>query len=98
MDGSRICGRATPTLFSVRESDMGINILYRKSKPRGSYSELHAKLQLTFEQRANLVVRLFSATHGNIADTASLTGVLSSLARRGFRGRSTLLLSANTDK
>ncbi|WP_244549625.1 hypothetical protein [Bradyrhizobium erythrophlei] len=52
-----------------------------------SGQELCAKLQPTFEQRAHLVVRLFSAPHGNVADTASLTGALSGLARRGFRGR-----------
>lgn len=52
-----------------------------------SGQELCATLRPTFEQRAHLVVRLFSATHGNVADTASLTGALSGLARRGFRGR-----------
>jgi hypothetical protein len=38
------------------------------------------------EQRQRLVVRLFSACHGNVADTASLRGAFADLARRGFRG------------
>jgi len=45
-----------------------------------------ARLQLDPEQRRRLVARLFSASHGNIADKASLRGALFGLARRGFRG------------
>ncbi|WP_375775950.1 glycosyltransferase family 2 protein [Bradyrhizobium sp. ma5] len=52
-----------------------------------SGEELCATLEPTFEQRALLVVWLFSASHGNVAATASLTGALFGLARRGFRGR-----------
>ena len=47
---------------------------------------LLAQLRPSFEQRAQLVVRLFSASHGNVADTASLRGALGGLMRRGFRG------------
>jgi cellulose synthase (UDP-forming) len=48
---------------------------------------LHAQLQPTVEQRAQMVVRLFSMSHGNIADTASLSRALAGLARRSFLGR-----------
>jgi cellulose synthase (UDP-forming) len=48
--------------------------------------ELHANLTPNFEQRAHLVTRLFSASHGNIAHTARLKGAFASLARRAFRG------------
>lgn len=52
-----------------------------------SGQEIHARLRLSFEQRAEMVVRLFSASHGNVAVTASLWGALGGLTRRGFRGR-----------
>ena len=45
-----------------------------------------ARLQPSLEQRQRLVVRLFSASYGNIAGTASLRGAFAGLARRGFRG------------
>jgi hypothetical protein len=48
---------------------------------------LRAQLQPTFEQRAHLVVRLFSVSHGNVTDTANLRSALAGLARRSFRGR-----------
>lgn len=51
-----------------------------------SGEELRATLKPTVEQRARLVVRLFSASHGSIAETADVMGALSGLVRRGFRG------------
>ena len=47
---------------------------------------LSAQLRPSREQRAQLVVRLFSTLHGNVTDTASLRGALGGLMRRGFRG------------
>jgi cellulose synthase (UDP-forming) len=47
---------------------------------------LLAQLQPSFEQRAQLVVRLFSASHSNVAETASLRGALAGLTRRAFLG------------
>jgi cellulose synthase (UDP-forming) len=44
------------------------------------------RLQPSIEQRRKLVVRLFSASYGNVADKASLRGAFASLVRRGFRG------------
>src|SRR5205085_2036057 len=38
------------------------------------------------EQRQRLVVRLFSASHGNVASEANLRGALAGLLRRGFLG------------
>lgn len=46
-----------------------------------------ARLYPTIEQRRQLVVRLFSASYGNIADQASLSGAFAGLIRRGFRGK-----------
>jgi cellulose synthase (UDP-forming) len=45
-----------------------------------------ARLEPTAEQYQRLVVRLFSASHGNIARAASLRGALAGLLRRGFLG------------
>ena len=45
-----------------------------------------ARLVPTAEQYQRLVVRLFSASHGNIAGAASLRGALAGLLRRGFLG------------
>lgn len=45
-----------------------------------------ARLELSAEQHQRLVVRLFSASHGNIAAEASLRGALAGLLRRGFLG------------
>jgi cellulose synthase (UDP-forming) len=45
-----------------------------------------ARLEPTAEQYQRLVVRLFSAPHGNIAGSASLRGALAGLLRRGFLG------------
>ncbi len=44
------------------------------------------QFQPDFDQRARLVVRLFSSDHGNVTSTASLPGAFAGLARRGFRG------------
>lgn len=48
---------------------------------------VHARLYPDFEQRQQLVVRLFSSSCGTIANTARLGGALAGLARRGFLGR-----------
>lgn len=45
-----------------------------------------ARLEPNAEQRRRLVVRLFSASQGNIAGEASLRGALAALLRRGLRG------------
>ncbi|MCA6115390.1 glycosyltransferase [Bradyrhizobium sp. WSM 1738] len=45
-----------------------------------------ARLEPTPEQYRQLVVRLFSTSHGNIANEASLRGALAGLLRRGFLG------------
>lgn len=45
-----------------------------------------ARLEPSAEQYQSLVVRLFSASHGNIANEASLRGALAGLLRRGFIG------------
>ena len=45
-----------------------------------------ARLEPSAEQYQYLVVRLFSASHGNIAGVASLRGALAGLLRRGFIG------------
>lgn len=45
-----------------------------------------ARLRPSIEQRRRLVVRLFSASYGNVSDTASFSGAFSGLVRRGFRG------------
>ncbi len=45
-----------------------------------------ARLEPTTEQYQRLVVRLFSASHGNIASKASLHGALAGLLRRGLLG------------
>jgi cellulose synthase (UDP-forming) len=45
-----------------------------------------ARLEPSAEQHQLLVVRLFSASHGNIAGVASLRGALAGLLRRGFIG------------
>ncbi|MDE5456129.1 glycosyltransferase [Bradyrhizobium sp. CSA112] len=45
-----------------------------------------ARLEPTAEQYQRLVVRLFSTSHGNIANEASLRGALAGLLRRGFLG------------
>jgi cellulose synthase/poly-beta-1,6-N-acetylglucosamine synthase-like glycosyltransferase len=45
------------------------------------------RLQPDFEQRRQLVVRLFSSSSGIIANTARLRGALVGLARRGLVGR-----------
>jgi cellulose synthase (UDP-forming) len=45
-----------------------------------------ARIEPTPEQYQRLVVRLFSASHGNIAGAASLRGALAGLLRRGFIG------------
>jgi cellulose synthase (UDP-forming) len=47
---------------------------------------VRAKMHASDQQRQKLIVRLFSASQGNITDTASLAGAIVALARRGFRG------------
>jgi cellulose synthase (UDP-forming) len=48
---------------------------------------VHARLHPDFDQRRQLVVRLFSSSSGAIASTARMRGALAGLARRGFLGR-----------
>jgi cellulose synthase (UDP-forming) len=45
------------------------------------------RLRPTFAQHKQLVVRLFGASSNNVADTASMKGVLFGTISRGFRGK-----------
>lgn len=51
-----------------------------------SRNDVVARLDLSPEQRQRLVVRLFSASQGNIAGQASLRGAMAGLLRRGVLG------------
>ena len=51
-----------------------------------SGQELHAELKANFDQRADLVRRLFSKSNSNIANAATLKGALTGLLRRAFIG------------
>lgn len=51
-----------------------------------SRNDVVARLDLSAEQRQRLVVRLFSASQGNIAGQASLRGAMAGLLRRGVLG------------
>jgi cellulose synthase (UDP-forming) len=45
------------------------------------------RLRPTFVQHKQLVVRLFGSSSNNVADTASMRGVVFGTISRGFRGR-----------
>jgi cellulose synthase (UDP-forming) len=52
-----------------------------------SGQQIEASLRPTPEQRASLIVRLYSNANANVAQTASFSGALRGLVRRGFLGR-----------
>jgi cellulose synthase (UDP-forming) len=52
-----------------------------------SKAALRLRLRPTFAQHNQLVVRLFGSSSNNVADTASMRGVVFGTISRGFRGR-----------
>jgi hypothetical protein len=52
-----------------------------------SKAVIRLRLRPTFAQHKQLVVRLFGSSSSNVADTASMRGVIFGTISRGFRGK-----------